>query len=229
MALILNIETSTENCSVSVAKDGVILSLKEEYSDKYIHSESLHPFIREVLDESGHALKDLQAVAVGKGPGSYTGLRIGVSAAKGLAFPLDIPLISASSLEILVAQFKVIQQPGTADLLIPMIDARRMEVYTAVFSHNGTPISMIESRIIENRSLSHLQGEKIWVFGTGAAKCREVLNEEKFVFEDPVYPSASGLATISEEKFRKNRFEDTAYFEPFYLKEFIAGKPKPLL
>ena len=227
MALILNIETSTENCSVALARDGQVLSSKEEHSDKYIHSESLHPFINEVMDKAGLALHELDAVAVGRGPGSYTGLRIGVSAAKGLTFPLGIPLISSSGLDILAADFTVKHETSPEDLLVPMIDARRMEVYTAIFSHKATPISMIEARIVEEGSLDHLQGERVFVFGTGASKCQTVLTDPKFNFVGPVYPSALALAALSERRFQAGKFEDVAYFEPFYLKEFKAGKPKP--
>ncbi len=226
MALILNIETSTENCSVCLAKDGQVLSLEEECSEKYIHSERLHPFILEVMNEAGKALSDLNAVAVNKGPGSYTGLRIGVSAAKGLAYTLDIPLISASSLDVLVAGFAQNCSVKSDDLIVPMLDARRMEVYTVIYSAKLTQISMIEARIIEAGSLDHLEAEKVYIFGTGAAKCQSVLSKEKYVFEGPEYPSAAALARLSETKFLSRKFEDTAYFEPFYLKEFIAGKPK---
>jgi tRNA threonylcarbamoyladenosine biosynthesis protein TsaB len=227
MALILNIETSTENCSVALARDGEIVSGKEVHSDKYIHSESLHPFIDEVLKEVGVSLNELDAIAVGKGPGSYTGLRIGVSAAKGLAYPLGIPLISSTSLDILAADFTTSNKSGPDDLIVPMIDARRMEVYTAIYSHKGTPISMIEARIVEEGGLDHLQAEQVYVFGTGAKKCEAVLKHPKFRFVGPVFPSALALAQISEKKFLDAKFEDIAYFEPFYLKEFIAGKAKP--
>ena len=229
MALILNIETSSENCSVGLAQDGEMLALKEEQREKYIHSEKLHPFIEEVLKTADKKLSDLDAVAVDKGPGSYTGLRIGVSAAKGFAYPLNIPIISATALEILSIQFAAKHNVDAGDLLVPMIDARRMEVYTAIFSHRLTPISMIEARVIDDSGLDHLEGEHVYVFGTGAEKCKSVLSHPKFIFEGPVYPSATGLAIISERKFKEAKFENTAYFEPFYLKEFVAGKPKPLL
>lgn len=227
MALILNIETSSENCSVSLAKDGIVLSLKEERSEKYIHSESLHPFIKSVMDDSGHSLSDLEAVAVDKGPGSYTGLRIGVSAVKGLCYPLEIPMISATALDILVNEFTSTHDMKPNDLLVPMLDARRMEVYTAIFSSKHTQISMIEARIMEEGSLDHLEADNIYVFGTGAAKCEQVLSGPRFKFDGPEYPSAAALASISDKKFQESKFEDLAYFEPFYLKEFIAGKPKP--
>lgn len=226
MALILNIETSTENCSVALARDGKVISYKEENSERYIHSESLHPFIGEVIKDGGVSLSDLDAVAVGKGPGSYTGLRIGVSAAKGIAYSLDIPMLSSTGLDILAAEFCSMHRLSPEDLLVPMIDARRMEVYTAIYSYKGTPVSMIEARIVGEGSLDHLQAERVYVFGTGAQKCRDVLSHSKFKFTGPVFPSAGALATISEQKYQSSKFEDTAYFEPFYLKEFIAGKPR---
>lgn len=228
MALILNLETSSENCSVSLALDGNILAFKEEHSKKYIHSESLHPFIQDVMDQAGRTLAELDAVAVDKGPGSYTGLRIGVSAAKGFAYPLNIPIISATALQILVSEFVADHTVEPDDLLVPMLDARRMEVYTAIYSGKLTQISMIEARVVDKGNLDHLQAEKVYVFGTGADKCKEVLTHPKFKFMGPVYPSARALASISEERFQAGKFEDTAYFEPYYLKEFIAGKPKPL-
>lgn len=226
MALILNIETSTENCSVALARDGEVISFREESSDRYIHSESLHPFIDEVVKEAGVSLGELEAVAVGKGPGSYTGLRIGVSAAKGLVYPLQIPLISSTGLDILATEFVSKHKTNPEDLLVPMIDARRMEVYTAIYSYKATPISMIEARIIAEGSLDHLQAERVNIFGTGAQKCQDVLKDSKFQFAGPVFPSALSLAEISEKKYKASKFEDTAYFEPFYLKEFIAGKPR---
>lgn len=228
MALILNLETSTENCSAALSLDGEVISLKEESSEQYIHSESLHPFIQEVMSAAGRKLTDLDAVAVGKGPGSYTGLRIGVSAAKGLAYALNIPLISATGLEMLALKMTQENDVAEGDLLVPMLDARRMEVYTAIFSHRGNPISMVEARVIERGGLDHLAADRVYVFGPGAAKCKEALTREKYVFSGPLYPSAAQLAVLSEERFRKESFEDLAYFEPFYLKEFIAGTPKPL-
>ncbi len=218
MALILNLETSTENCSVALARDGEMIAFREETSDRYIHSESLHPFIEEVIRDAGLSLQELEAVAVGKGPGSYTGLRIGVSAAKGLAYALDIPLISSTGLDILASEFLSTCKTTAEDLLVPMIDARRMEVYTAIYSYKATPISMIEARIMEQGSLDHLEAERVYVFGTGAEKCRKALSHPKFIFEGPVYPSARAMAGISEQKYRVSKFEDTAYFEPFYLK-----------
>ena len=135
-------------------------------------------------------------------------------------------MISTSGLDMLAADFASSHQTDSEDLLVPMIDARRMEVYTAIYSYKATPISMIEARVVEEGSLDHLQAKQVYVFGTGAEKCKKVLTHPKFKFSGPVYPSAAAMAEISERKFQDSKFEDTAYFEPFYLKEFIAGKPK---
>ncbi len=248
--LILSIETSTKNCSVCVSEGTDILALIEEHSDKYIHSEKLHIFIEKAMAEAGlpagkarKSFADLDAVAVGKGPGSYTGLRIGVSAAKGFCFALNIPLIAENGLEILVNQFLSENEIPKSQFLLPMIDARRMEVYTAVFDFEGKRVSEIEAKIVdeetspasflgtpsrggqasEPNSASKLQ---FHFFGDGAEKCREILDENRFIFSEIKYPSAKNLAQISLQKFEKNEFENVAYFEPFYLKNFVAGKKK---
>lgn len=216
---ILNIETSTKNCSVSLAKDGKTVILKEIAEQNFSHSEKLHLFIDEVIKKAGISYKDLSAMALSKGPGSYTGLRIGTSTAKGLCFALDIPLIALDSLEILAKQVNL-----NNGLIIPMIDARRMEVYTAIFDQNHNKISETKALVIDENSFSDIS-EKTCFIGDGAEKCMAVLQKENFVFlSEIIYPSAKEMAELSLEKFQQKEFEDIAYFEPFYLKEFFTGK-----
>ena len=220
MALILNLETATKNCSVSISNNGVTIALKEINTGGYSHSELLHSFIEEVLKEGNLKLLDLDAVAVSKGPGSYTGLRIGVSTAKGLCFGNDIPLISIPTLESMATS-----QKGIDCTLVPMLDARRMEVYACVFDPLLQEIRKTEAEIIEDNSYSEfLEKGKVLFFGDGAEKCKEIIKHENAEFVDDVFPSAKDMAEISEKKFNVHDFEDTAYFEPFYLKDFIATK-----
>lgn len=216
---ILNIETSTKNCSVSLAKDGKIIALKEIAEQNFTHSEKLHLFIDEVIKKAGISYKDLSAMALSKGPGSYTGLRIGTSTAKGLCFALDIPLIALDSLEILAKQVNL-----DNGLIIPMIDARRMEVYTAIFDQNHNKISETKALVIDENSFSDIS-EKTCFIGDGAEKCKEVLTKENFIFlPEIIYPSANEISELSYQKFQQKAFEDIAYFEPFYVKEFFTGK-----
>src|SRR5690554_2616449 len=216
---ILNIETSTKNCSVSLSKQGEIISLKEQAEQNFTHSEKLHLFIDEILKEVSVSYKQLSAVALSKGPGSYTGLRIGTSTAKGLCFALDIPLIAIDSLTILAQQVQL-----KNGLIIPMIDARRMEVYTAVFDENHNKKSEIQALVIDENSFSDIS-EKVYFIGDGASKCKSILTQENFIFlDDIIYPSAQEMAILSFKKFQAKEFEDIAYFEPFYLKEFFTGK-----
>lgn len=229
MALILNIETSTKNCSVALVENGEVLSLKEETSDQYIHSEKLHVFIQDCMAEAGRQLKELSAVAVGKGPGSYTGLRIGVSAAKGLCYALRIPLISEDGLSILANDFLAQNSIDENELVMPMIDARRMEVYTTAFNNAGVALEPIEAMVIEEGASLYPTYSKIHLLGDGSSKCKEILSDSRYVFHDLEYPSAVALGSIAQVKFENNDVEDMAYFEPFYLKDFIAGKPKKLL
>lgn len=219
---ILNLETSTKNCSVAISKDSQLLSLCEEYDDKYGHSEKLHQFVEWALEGAEIKMKDLDAVCVSKGPGSYTGLRIGVSAAKGFCYGLNIPLLSLTSLEILT-QTRI---GKNYDLVIPMIDARRMEVYTAVFDGNGKQISETEAKILDLNSFSDFKDNKIAFVGDGVEKSKTILQLPNADFIEEVYPSAKNMIDLAETKFKNKEFEDVAYFEPFYLKEFMAGKKK---
>lgn len=229
MALILNLETSTRNCSVALAEGGKVLSIIEESSDQYIHSEKLHVFIEKCMADAGRKLDELDAVAVGKGPGSYTGLRIGVSAAKGLCYALGIPLISENGLAIMARDFIQNQSLAEGAEIVPMIDARRMEVYKAHFNAKGVQQSEISATVVETADALETEAPEVHLLGDGANKCKEVLSYNRFFYHNLEFPSASALAIIAEEKYSAKQLEDVAYFEPFYLKDFIAGKPKKLL
>ena len=222
VAYILNIETSTKNCSASIAQDGQIVALKELNSGSFSHAEKLHVFIEELLKEAGLKIVDLAAVAVGKGPGSYTGLRIGVSAAKGLCYALNIPLIAVSTLKILAT--KTIISEG---VIAAMLDARRMEVFSAVYNQNYEQIRTIEAQIIDENSFStYLSEGKVTFIGDGAEKCKGVINHNNAIFIDDAFPSAQEMASLSFEKYKKSDTEDVAYFEPFYLKDFMDTSKK---
>lgn len=216
---ILNIETSTKNCSVSLAKNGTTVLCKEIAEQGYSHAEKLHVFIEEILSESQVAFDDLNAIAVSKGPGSYTGLRIGVSAAKGLCYALNIPLISIDTLELLARQLKV-----ESGWIVPMIDARRMEVYSAVFNSNHKKMREVEAEVLTSDSFSNFEGT-IHFIGDSNEKAKTVLTDSRFVFHERiVYPSSNEMSVLSFEKYQNNDFEDVAYFEPYYLKDFMLTK-----
>jgi tRNA threonylcarbamoyladenosine biosynthesis protein TsaB len=219
---ILNIETSTKNCSVSIAKNGALISLKEINNGGYSHAEMLHPLIKEALLESKLTINQIDAIAVGKGPGSYTGLRIGVSAAKGLCFANDIPLISINSLEILAYTI-----PIDKGNIIPMIDARRMEVYSAIYDESFTLIRETKAEIIDKSSfIDELQNHTVYFLGDGTEKCQEIILHKNAVFIKDAFPSAKEMVKLSYEKHIVNNTENLAYFEPFYLKNFIATQEK---
>jgi len=223
MGLILNIETATTNCSVSISKDGSLLAVKEHDTPNYSHSEQLHVFIQDVLKDAKIDFSNLEAIAVSKGPGSYTGLRIGVSAAKGLCFSLDIPLISIATLESLARQIS----SDTVDFIIPVLDARRMEVYSAVFDSTHQQVRNTKAEIIDDTSFhDYIQKGKVILVGTGAEKCKDLLSFKGVQFDTTAVPSAKEMALLSHKKFEVNDFEDVAYFEPYYLKDFILKKKK---
>ena len=222
LALILNIETSTKNCSVSISKDGEIISLREINNGNYSHAEKLHPLIVECLQESSLKFSQIEAIAVGKGPGSYTGLRIGVSAAKGLCFSNNIPLLSINSLEILANSIHT-----NEGYIVPMIDARRMEVYSAIYSFQKNLERETLAEIIDSNSYSdYLDKGKVYFLGDGSEKCKDVIQHPNAVFIESKFPSANEMAKLSEVKYKKNDIEDVAYFEPFYLKDFIVTSEK---
>lgn len=227
MALILNIETATEVCSVALAEKGKLLSIRESVSG-YTHSENITVFINEVVREAGVSLNNIDAVAVSKGPGSYTGLRIGVSTAKGLCFALDKPLLAVNTLLSLTNNF-LTRNPKleSRNLLCPMLDARRMEVYCALYDSTLYDVVQTAAVIVEKNSFADfLKTNTVYFFGNGAAKCKSVLQHPNAVFVEDVYPSASAMIPLSEKLFSENKFEDTAYFDPFYLKDFVAVKAK---
>ncbi|MBN2745842.1 MAG: tRNA (adenosine(37)-N6)-threonylcarbamoyltransferase complex dimerization subunit type 1 TsaB [Bacteroidales bacterium] len=220
MTYILSIESATEICSASLSKDGVVVSLQET-NQPNVHSQRLALMIQEIFHESKIHATQLDAVAVSSGPGSYTGLRIGVSIAKGLCYASDIPLIAIPTLESMCYGF-----PKLADdveFLVPMIDAGRMEVYTAVFNRDFNRFLKEQPLVIDSHSFSDiLKSHKILFFGNGSAKCQNIICSTNAFFSDKGYPSAASLAKVAFEYFQQSKFVDTVYFEPFYLKEFQA-------
>jgi len=220
---ILNIETATKNCSVSLAKNGETVLCKEIAEQGYSHAEKLHVFIEEILKETNVPIQDLKAIAVSKGPGSYTGLRIGVSTAKGLCYALGIPLIAMDTLQVLAKQaLNVINYDG--GYIVPMIDARRMEVYSAVYDGNNDRIADVKAEILTETSYVECP-EPLYFVGDCQEKCKTVMNAPNLHFlSEIVFPSANEMSALSYQKFIQNDFEDVAYFEPFYLKDFLMSK-----
>jgi tRNA threonylcarbamoyladenosine biosynthesis protein TsaB len=231
MARILNIETSTEICSVAISENGVCTALK--ISDNTLihdqksgsHSKLLAIFIKEILDENKLIPKDLDAVAISAGPGSYTGLRIGVSTVKGFCFGADIPLIAINTLQLIAAMVKQ-KTNENYNFYIPMIDAKRMEVYCALFDNNLNMNGNIEAKIIDENSFAELKNQKTVICGNGAEKCKIILQDSNFSFSENTYPSAEYMGSFAEIAFLENNFVDLVYFEPYYLKDFIATTPK---
>ena len=221
MALILLIESATKSCSVSLSSENKIIACKEEVNEQYSHAEKLTVFITELFKTQDFTIKDLDAVAVSKGPGSYTGLRISVSTAKGLCYALDIPLISVSTLK---AMAFGMAQKEKSDLYCPMIDARRMEVYNAFYNSTNKEIRGIQADIIEACSYQKELDKKVLFFGDGAEKCKQMIQHPNARFLDGIFPSSKDMLEIANEKFAEKDFEDVVYFEPFYLKDFVAGK-----
>ncbi|TDS19219.1 tRNA threonylcarbamoyladenosine biosynthesis protein TsaB [Maribacter caenipelagi] len=223
MGVLLNLETSSTNCSVCVAKDGEILAMRELNSANYSHAEKLHIFIEEVLQEASLKMEDLEAVAVSKGPGSYTGLRIGVSAAKGLCYALGIPLISISTLKSMASQVKI----KNNELLVSVLDARRMEVYSSIFDSELNEIRETKAEVIDENSFQEYINEKhVHFLGSGAEKIKELFPLETISYHCEVVPSAKEMAAISSDKYYIADFEDVAYFEPYYLKDFVMQTKK---
>ena len=223
MAIILNLETATTNCSVSISKGDQIIALKENNAENYSHSEQLHVFIKEALHGASLSFSDLDAIAISKGPGSYTGLRIGVSATKGLCFSLDIPLISIPTLESMAHQVKLTE----GELVIPVLDARRMEVYSCVYNSNYEEVRETRAEIIDEESFAaYASYPKVYLIGSGAEKCRGALKHPNFEFDETIVPSAREMAPLAFKKFEAKQFEDVAYFEPYYLKDFVIQSKK---
>lgn len=231
MPTILYIESSTLTCSVALARHGQVLAVKESHDQSYAHSEKLVVYINEAIQMAGLQPRDLDAICVSKGPGSYTGLRIGVSAAKAMCYALDLPLLSVNSLQSAahLAASAWADALTNAAYLCPMIDARRMEVFTQMFDAERTELSPVSAQIITPKSFAQeLEKGSVAFFGDGAAKCKEVLDHPNALFLDDFKISASGMIPLAEAKLAANTQEDVAYFEPYYLKDFVAGKPKKM-
>lgn len=230
MAIILLIETATKSCSVALAKNGLVLS-KKEINHQNAHATSITLFIEALIKQANVLYTQIDAVAVSKGPGSYTGLRIGVSTAKGFCYALNIPLIAIDTLQAMANGFILQNNFKQADALFcPMIDARRMEVYCAAFDCNGFEVISTEAKIIDSQSFTNiLYKHKVYFFGDGAAKCEDVLiTHTNAVVVSDFINSAVDMCSIAFKKFFSKQFENTAYFEPLYLKEFIVlQKLKP--
>lgn len=221
----MNIETATTVCSVSVSDKNQIITF-EEVNGGYTHAENLHVFIKEVMQQAGLTLDQLHAVSVSKGPGSYTGLRIGASAAKGLAYALNIPLISIDTLQVMTQ--RVMSETNSDMLFCPMIDARRMEVYCACYNFELQAVLPVQALIVDSQSIDQFKMDReILFFGDGMLKCKSLLETlPKAVFKESVMPSSECMATLAYKKFTEKSFEDVAYFEPFYLKEFFTPLKK---
>lgn len=226
MTYILNIETATQVCSVGLSLNGEMRALRES-SEKNIHASMTTIFIEEVLKEEAIRYTDLSAMAVSKGPGSYTGLRIGISVAKGLCYSLDIPLIAVSTLQAM-ALGATLTVDDHESLFCPMIDARRMEVYAAIFNAENEQVREVKPEIIEKDSFSsYLKDNSVYFFGNGAGKTKALLahNPNAFYLDD-ILPSAKFMSPLVHRAYEQKDFADTAYFEPFYLKEFRPGIPR---
>lgn len=230
MSCILHIETSTEVCSVAVSEDGQNVFKKEDLKGPS-HAVSLGVFVDEALSFADSHAMPLDAVAVSCGPGSYTGLRIGVSMAKGVCYGRNIPLIGLPTPKVLCVPVLLYHDELPDDaLLCPMIDARRMEVYAAVYDRVLRPVRDIAADIVdENSYLEFLEKQPVYFFGNGAGKCKEKITHPNAHFIDGIHPLAGMMFPLAEKAIAEGQFEDTAYFEPFYLKEFVASKPKKLL
>ncbi len=231
--MIICLETSTSVCSVALCDSKGVIGLRESIENKS-HASQLTLFIEQLLSEAGITVPQLESVAVSKGPGSYTGLRIGVSVAKGMAYAAEIPLIGVeTTLSMFYGISDNIRQKYGVDnnwLLIPMLDARRMEVYYSVYTADGMRIKEISAEVIDENTFADIPDSvRVLVFGDGAAKCREILKRENILFEEGFRMSASFMYKPAYESLDARKFEDVAYFEPFYLKDFIATTPKRFL
>ena len=230
MPLILCIETATDVCSVALARDGLLLAIAESDEPKS-HAGTVTKFIQQVMGESNLKLSQIDAVSISKGPGSYTGLRIGTATAKGLCYALNKPLIAINTLQAMTSYLLNFYKPETLNFKLqtffsPLIDARRMEVYTAIFDNSLNEISETKAEIITENSFAELLNEnKILFFGDGVVKCKQILSANSNAdFVEGFKTSAKGMISLSEKVFAENKFEDIAYFEPFYLKDFVGIK-----
>ena len=219
MNLILSIETSVKTCSVALSNTGITLNCIEIHADGFVHAEKLTLLIQELFDQKSYSIKDLSAVCISSGPGSFTGLRIGVAVAKGLCYGLNIPLIEINSLEVLFQSFLAAHNYIASTYYIPMIDARRMEVYCAGYSINGSELFAPKAVVVSNDAFLNI--EECVLFGDGADKLVELsFTNQKIKIIEGIKPSASSMSSIAFQKFESKQFQDIVYFEPFYLKEF---------
>lgn len=225
MPYILHIDSTTKVCSIALSKDDKLVQLVEIDSDGLAHSEKLHLFIEECLSKAQIQPSHLSAIAVSKGPGSYTGLRIGVSAAKGLCYGLGVPLIS---IETLTAMANSVASKVEDDaVLIPMIDARRIEVFCSIHQ-SGKTVKAVHSRILDEEPYDEISSDRVYYFGDGAEKAQDHLNKNWIYLSEPK-TTATNLIPLAWKKYQNEDFEDVAYFEPSYHKDFKAGKPKKVL
>jgi len=230
-ANILHLETSTKTCSVALSSGSELLSVVEAMDLNYSHAEKLNLFIKEAMETAKVAMKDLSAIAVSKGPGSFTGLRIGVSSAKGLAYALDIPLISCNTLECLAQGFLMKNELSDNDIVIPMIDARREEVYMVKTDNRGKVLSDVEAKVITASSFDKdIKNDNIiHLIGDGSAKFEALFKDvPTIIVHTTFFPSAQYMLPLAKRSFDNEKFVDLAYFEPFYLKDFIAIKPRKI-
>lgn len=229
MSCILHIETSTDVCSVALSEDGHCIFSQEDMQGPS-HAVTLGVFVDEAISFANSHAIPLDAVAVSCGPGSYTGLRIGVSMAKGVCYGMDLKLLSVPTLKVMCVPLLLREEFPEDALLCPMIDARRMEVYAAVYDRALREVRPTAADIVdENSYLEYLEKHPVYFFGNGAAKCKEKITHPNAHFLDNVHPLAKWMFPLAERKMMNGQFEDVAYFEPFYLKEFVASKPKKLL
>lgn len=224
MSLILNIETSTKTCSIAIGNKGKLLACKEIRSDHFVHGERLHQLIRDLFDECKLALEELSAIAISAGPGSFTGLRIGVASAKGIAYALKTPLISVLTTDLMMACYNCENVPKNA-IIFPMIDARREEVYTAGYNANKSIIFPVKAQIVNDEFLCSLKEYKqVYFIGDGAVKFSEKIKHDNIIIDPCHLMSATGMIELSYKKLIAKKVENLAYFNPYYLKDFIAHK-----
>lgn len=229
MSCILHIETSTQVCSVALSEDGQCIFSKTDFEGPS-HAVTLGVYVDEALSFADSHAIPLDAVAVSCGPGSYTGLRIGVSMAKGICYGRNLPLIGIPTPEVMCVPLLLDEELPEDALLCPMIDARRMEVYAALYDRALHPVREIEAVIIDESSYEdYLNRGPVYFFGNGAAKCKEKIMHPNARFVEDIHPLAKWMFPLAEKAFARGNFKDVAYFEPFYLKEFVASKPKKLL
>lgn len=224
MAIILSIETATPVCSCALLQDGQVVINKESHKGQS-HSTLLGVFVHDIMKHVRRNNLKLDAIAISSGPGSYTGLRIGVSEAKGLSYGLGIPMIAIPTSYVMASIMK--DRVAKDTLLCPMIDARRMEVYATIFDNSLKIIRKTSADIIDVDSYNDiLESNKVAFFGNGSEKCKDVLTHHNAIFIEGIHPLASGMGILSEKAYNKKDFVDSAYFEPYYLKEFVATIPK---